>query len=97
MNSIIFILGIVIAVAIGIIIGMAVGMHNTKGDDGVLYIYPDEQGRMCTVASFTKDTVSRLRMMDPTFKVISMDIQHLDGVTRNNIASYNEESSTNIS
>lgn len=86
---------IFIAFAIGFVFALLLKAFLDDKTDGTLFIYPDEKGRMCTVADFTVETVNRLKH-DSSFKIIKMDVKHLDPVTRNNICSYNEESSTTV-
>lgn len=88
----IFFLGCVIGATIGVTICIIIDKNN---DDGYLYIYPDEKGRMCTVASFNPETVAILRHGTGYDKVV-LHVVHLDMNTRKNISPYNEESSTTI-
>lgn len=85
-------LGFAIGAAIGVIICIIIDKNN---DDGYLYIYPDEKGRMCTVASFDPKTVALLKHSINYNKVV-LHVIHLDMNTRKNISPYNEESSTTI-
>lgn len=81
--------GILMFIA-GILIGTVISMlAEKKYEGGELYIYPDDQGKMCTVASFTPETVKRL-INDPDYTMIFLNVKHLDVSTRNNISFYNE-------
>ena len=88
----IFFLGCVIGATIGITICIIIDKNN---DDGYLYIYPDEKGRMCTVASFDPKTVALLKIGVNYDKVV-LHVVYLDMNTRKNVSPYNEESSTTV-
>lgn len=92
----IFFLGCVIGATIGIVICVVIDKNN---DDGYLYIYPDEKGRMCTVASFDPKTVALLRYginYNLYYNKVVLHVIYLDMNTRKNISPYNEESSTTV-
>ena len=85
-------LGCVMAANIVLTIYIVIDNNN---DDGYLYIYPDEKGRMCTVASFDPDTAMLLEH-GGSCKKITLHVVHLDMNTRKNVSPYNEESSTTV-
>lgn len=90
MTWLIFLVGVVCGIALVILMMLVLDKS-----DGTLYIYPDETGRMCTVAGFTQETIDRLEH-DKNFRELTLDIAHLDPPTRKNLSSYNEENATNI-
>ena len=83
-------LGCVIGGIIGITICTVIDNY-----DGYLYIYPDEKGRMCTVASFDPGTAMLLEH-GGNCKKITLYVVHLDMNTRKNVSPYSEESSTTV-
>ena len=85
-------LGCVIGGTIGITICTVIDNNNY---DGYLYIYPDEKGRMCTVASFDPGTAMLLEHGGKN-KKITLYVVHLDMNTRKNVSPYSEESSTTV-
>ena len=85
-------LGCVIGGTIGITIYTVIDNNNY---DGYLYIYPDEKGRMCTVASFDPGTAMLLEH-GGNCKKITLYVVHLDMNTRKNVSHYSEESSTTV-
>lgn len=87
-----FFLGRIMGAIIGIAICIVIDKNN---DDGYLYIYPDEKGRMCTVASFDPSTAMLLEH-GGNCKKITLHVVHLDMNTRKNVSPYNEESSTTV-
>ena len=82
---------VVIALAIGAVIGVICGYFIGQSDceDGTLYLYRDNSGKLCTVASFTPETVDRFT--DKKKRFLHMDIARLDTPTRENISSNNGE------
>ena len=82
---------VVIALAIGAVIGVICGYFIGQSDceDGTLYLYRDNSGKLCTVASFTPETVDRFT--DKKKRFLHMDIARLDAPTRENISYNNGE------
>lgn len=81
----------VIALAIGAVIGVIFGYFIGQSDceDGILYLYYDDSGKLCTVAAFTPETVDKFT--DKKKRFLHMDIVRLDTLTRENISSNNGE------
>lgn len=87
MTSVTVIIALVIGVVIGVIVGYFIGQSDCE--DGILYLYRDNSGKLCTVASFTPETVDRFT--DKKKRFLHMDVARLDMPTRENISSNNGE------